>query len=202
MSDVVEEGKKYLSSLAQNGSKLISGTVSITTSFLTNFSLIPLYVFLLLFYRDFLLKFLFKVFKKVSSNRVKMVVDKIKEVIQSYMSGLLLVIFIVGTLNTLALFLLGIDHAMFFGFFAALLVLIPYIGIAIGALLPIMMALITKDSAWYAVGVAASFGLIQFLEGNFITPYIVGGKVSLNALVAIISLLLFGSLWGISGLIL
>lgn len=202
MSDVLQEGKKYVSSLVQNGSKLITGTLSITSSFLTNFSLIPLYVFLMLFYRDFFLEFLFRAFKNVSNHRVKVVVDKIKSVIQSYMSGLLLVIVIVGALNTICLLALGIDHAVFFGFFAAVLVLIPYIGVAIGAILPILMALITKDSAWYAVGVAASFGVVQFLEGNFITPYIVGGKISLNAFIAIISLLLFGSLWGLPGLIL
>lgn len=202
MSDVLEEGKKYVSSFVQNGSKLISGTLSVTTSFLTTFSLIPLYVFLMLFYRDFFLAFLFKAFKSVSNHRVKVVVDKIKNVVQSYMSGLLLVILIVGTLNTISLLILGIDHAVFFGFFAAVLVLVPYIGVAVGSILPILMALITKDSGWYAVGVAASFGVIQFLEGNFITPYIVGGKISLNAFIAIISLLLFGSLWGISGLIL
>lgn len=202
MSDILEEGKKYVSSFVENGSKIITGTLSVTTSFLTNFSLIPLYVFLMLFYRDFFLEFLFRAFKKVSNHRVKVVVNKIKSVIQSYMSGLLLVILIVGTLNTICLLILGIDHAVFFGFFAAVLVLIPYIGVAIGAILPILMALITKDSAWYAFGVAASFGIVQFLEGNFITPYIVGGKISLNAFVAIISLLLFGSLWGVSGLIL
>jgi len=115
---------------------------------------------------------------------------------------LLLVILIVGTLNTISLLLLSIQNAFFFGFFAAVLVLVPYIGVAIGSILPIILALITKDSAWYAIGVALSFGVIQFLEGNFITPYIVGSKVSINSFVAIVALILFGNLWGIGGLVL
>lgn len=201
-TELLAEGQKYLSEIVQNSSKLIGGTLSTTTTFLTNFSLIPLYVFLMLLYRDFLQRFLFKLFKGGNDEKIRVIVTKTKDVVQNYMSGLMLVILIVGTLNTLSLLLLGIDNALFFGFFAAFLVLIPYIGVAIGSLLPIVMALITKDSAWYAFGVAASFGVIQFLEGNFITPFIVGSKVSINSLVAIISLILFGTLWGIPGLIL
>ena len=52
----------------------------------------------------------------------------------------------------------------------------------------------------YAVGVAGVFIFVQFLEGNFITPQIVGSKISINGLVAIIALLLGSALWGISGM--
>lgn len=201
-TELLSEGRKYLSGIVQNGSQLIGGTLSMTTTFLTNFSLIPLYVFLMLLYRDFFQDFLFKAFEKVEEDIIQTIIEKIKNVIQNYMTGLLLVILIIGTLNTLSLLILGISNAFFFGFFAAFLVLIPYIGVAIGSLLPIIMALITKDSAWYAFGVAASFGVIQFLEGNLITPYVVGSKVSINSFIAIVSLILFGTLWGITGLIL
>ena len=107
---------------------------------------------------------------------------------------------IVGTLNTISLFLLGIEGAIFFGFLAAILLVIPYIGILIGSLLPIVVALATKDSPMYAVGVAASFFAVQMLEGNFITPNIVGSKISINPLAAILGLLMGASLWGIAGM--
>jgi predicted PurR-regulated permease PerM len=64
------------------------------------------------------------------------------------------------------------------------------------------MALITKDSAWYALGVIIVFTVVQFLEGNFITPRITGSKVSINALAAIIALLIGGKILGIAGMIL
>lgn len=190
-----------MSGIFENASGIVSGTLSSTTGFLSNLALVPLYIFLLLYYRDFFRRFLYKA-SKITDERIDTILCKIKNVTLSYMVGLLLVIGIVGTLNTVSLWILGIDHALFFGFFAAALVLIPYIGVAIGSLLPIMMALITKDSAWYAFGVAASFGTIQFLEGNFITPYIVGSQVSINPFAAIVALILFGSLWGIGGLVL
>src|SRR6185312_9322340 len=75
-------------------------------------------------------------------------------------------------------------------------------GILIGSALPIVVALVTKDSYWYAVGVMGVFLFVHILEGNVITPYVVGSKVSINPLAAVFSLLLFGKLWGLSGLIL
>jgi predicted PurR-regulated permease PerM len=193
--------KDNMSSIFENTSGVVSGTLSTTTGLLSNLALVPLYVFLLLYYRDFFREFFHRAIN-IKDGRTDDILGRIKKVVLSYMTGLVLVIAIVGTLNTLSLWLLSIDHAIFFGFFAAVLVLVPYIGIAIGSLLPIMMALITKDSAWYAFGVAASFGTIQFLEGNFITPYVVGSQVSINPFAAIVALILFGNMWGIGGLVL
>ncbi len=196
------EGKKYLTEFLKNNSSILGNTLSTTTGLLGNLTLIPLYIFLLLLYRDFIKAFFYKAFKSESTHRVNIVLKKIKMVVIDYMVGLVMVIALIGVLNTVGLYLLGIEHAVFFGFLASFLVLIPYIGIAIGSLLPIVFALITKDSPLYAVGVASLFFSIQFLEGNFITPYIVGTKVSINSMAAIIALIVFGSLWGIGGLVL
>jgi len=196
------EGQKYLISTLKDNSSVFSAALTGTTGFLANFSLMPLYIFLMLMYRDFFHVFMYKLFASVSNPRLDVVIGKIKEIILDYMVGLLLVIAIVGSLNTLSLWILDIDHALFLGFLAGALVLIPYIGIAIGAVLPIFVALLTKDSYLYAVGVAGAFAIVQILEGNFITPFIVGTKVSINSMVAIVSLILFGNLWGMAGLVL
>jgi predicted PurR-regulated permease PerM len=201
-NQLVAESQKYMTEVLKNSTKLIGQTLSTTSGFLINLSLLPLYIFLFLLYRDFLKTFVYKLMRDSSKHTISNTINKINGVVRSYIVGLLLVILIVGILNTAALYFLEIEHALFFGFFASFLVLIPYIGIAIGSALPILVALITKDSYWYSAGVAASFFVIQFLEGNFITPIIVGNKVSINSLAAIIALLLFGNLWGISGLVL
>ncbi len=201
-SKVIKEGQKSMSDILKNGSSIVSNVLGSMGNFLINLSLMPLYIFLFLLYRDFLKKFIYKLFNTTLKQKLDSTIDKMVDVMGHYVSGLLKVILIVGILNTAALLLLGIDHAVFFGFFASFLVLIPYIGIALGAILPILVALLTKDSYWYAAGVAGAFYGIQFLEGNFITPYIVGNKISINPLVAIVSLLLFGMLWGIAGLVL
>ena len=164
--------------------------------------LVPLFSFFLLYYRVFFREFFFKAFHSTPQETVHKTLNKIYDVVQSYLLGLITVMGIVAILNTVGLWVMGIQYAWFFGTLASLLMLLPYIGIAIGSILPALFALATKDSYWYAVGVIAWFQVVQFLEGNLITPNIVGGKVSINPLMAIISILLGGMLFGLAGLIL
>lgn len=196
------ELQKFGLEALKNSGTYISNFLSGTSSILANASLVPIYVFFFLFYRDFLRTFLHKLFKITKKTKINQIMSKIHEVIQSYLLGLLLVILIVAVLNSIGLIILGIDYAVFFGTFAAFLLLVPYIGITIGSLLPIIIALLTKDNPLYAVGVLGLFLAVQALESNFITPYIVGSKVSINSFAAIIALLLGGQLWGMAGLVL
>ena len=196
----ISQLRKYGTGMLSSGGTFFTTALSTTGSVLGNLSLIPIYMFFFLYYRDFFKMFFYKVFKNVSRRRVDAVLTKIYEVVHSYLTGLITVTLIVGTLNTIGLLVLGIDYAVFFGFLAAALLVIPFVGILIGSILPIIIALITKDSPMYAVGVAGVFIFVQFLEGNFITPQIVGSKVSINGLVAIIALLLGSALWGLAGM--
>ena len=192
-----EQGNKSL----ENAGSIVSSTFGSLGNMLAGAVLVPLYCFFMLYYRDFFREFFFKAFKSAPQQKVNEVLNKIYEVVQSYLIGLVSVMGIVAILNTAGLMLMGIEYAWFFGSLASLLMLLPYIGIAIGSILPALFALATKDSAWYAVGVVAWFQVVQFLEGNIITPNIVGSKVSINPLMAIISILLGGTLFGLAGLI-
>ncbi|WP_236976221.1 AI-2E family transporter [Membranihabitans maritimus] len=195
--------------LKKESQNMISSATSYLTSFfgsagstLANFVLMPLYIYFILYFRDFFVEFFYRAFDHIESDKVHRVLVRIYYVIQSYIVGLVTVMAIVAVLNTLGLLILGIEYAWFFGILAALLLLIPYIGIAIGSILPALFALATMDNGWYALGVIIWFQIVQFFEGNFITPNIVGGKVSINPMAAIISLLLGGMLFGLMGLIL
>lgn len=172
-------------------------------SVISDFLFTPLYMFFLLLYRNFFISFLYKATERVSSKKnMRFIMTEIYKVQQNYLVGLFSVMVIVGILNSIGLLVLGIDFPFFFGFLCALLLLIPYVGIIVGSLVPALIALATKDSYWYAFGVIAIFSLIQFIEGNFITPKITGSKVSLNAFVSILVIILFSMLWGIPGMIL
>jgi len=186
----------YLSFISSTGPSILLSA----TSMLAEMTLIPLYMFFMLYYRTFFIEVLYRFSGDKERPRLNRILYKIYDVVHNYLSGIFIVMVIVGTLNTLSLLLLGIPYAIFFGFFAAFLLLIPYFGILLGSLLPIIMALITKDSAMYGVGVAVAFSFIQFLEGNFITPYVVGSKISVNPLMSIIALLLGAVIWGIPGM--
>jgi predicted PurR-regulated permease PerM len=190
--------------MAKEGAKAVSGYVGgfllSTTNTISTMIQIPIYLFLLLIYREKFKQF----FLSLIPNKNEELAWKkdIDNVIQGYISGLLLVTLIVAVLNTIGLLVLGVDHAIFFGILSGVLTIIPYVGIFIGALFPFLMALITKDSIWYGIGVIIVFTVVQFLEGNFITPRITGSKVSINALAAIIALLIGGKILGIAGMIL
>ncbi len=180
----------------------ITSVFSSASSFVGDMLMVPLYMFFILFYRTFLIEFVYRAFPTISHERMNAVLGGLYDVVQNYLRGLLLVMFIVGLLNSIGLLILGVDNAVFFGFLAASLMLIPYIGIFIGSLLPALVALVTKDSYWYAVGVIGIFAFVQFLESNFITPKITGSKMSMNAFISIVSLFVFGILWGTIGLVL
>jgi predicted PurR-regulated permease PerM len=130
------------------------------------------------------------------------IVENVQKLVQNYLLGLITVIMIIGIFNTIGLLLLGIDHAIFFAFLTAFLTVIPYIGISIGALLTAIYAFLTKDTPLPALGVVLVLLFIQFLESNFITPRIVGRRVSVNPFVAIVVLLIGQQIWGVAGMIL
>jgi len=164
--------------------------------------LIPIYVFLFLWYKDHLMAFCFRVFGRSDSPKVTEVMDETELALQGYLIGLMIEMAIVAVLNTTALLLLGVDYAILFGVLAAVLNLIPYVGIFIGSVLPTIMALMMKDSPWYAVGVVGAFSVIQFLDNNVIVPRIVASRVSINALMSVIVVIAGGMVWGLSGMFL
>ncbi len=183
-----------LTTLGSYASDLFSATTNVISLLIQ----IPIYIFLFLIYRDRFNAF----FMSLLSDQQEVVWKKeVEKVVQGYISGLMLVTLIIAALNSIGLLMLGIKHAIFFGILSGLLTIIPYIGIFIGAALPMVMALLTKDSLWYPAGVVIIFSFVQFLEGNFITPRITGSKVSINALAAIIALLIGGKILGLAGMI-
>ncbi|MBS4013400.1 MAG: AI-2E family transporter [Bacteroidetes bacterium] len=195
MKDVVFE---YIT---ENMSSLTRGKMA-TASTLTMLFIIPVYIYLFLYYRHFLISFLLKAFGENNHDRVNNAVHKIRQVIKNYVKGMFLVIIILAILNTATLYAFGIKHALLFGVFAAMLNVIPFLGPILGSALPIVYALLTKDSLWYPVGILISFYVIQLFESNLFTPKIVGGKVSMNPLMTIFALFIGNFIWGLAGMIL
>lgn len=187
--------------IEQSG-KYVTGMVNTTTNLFTTLGLMPIFIFFMLYYKEMYQTFLNKIIERRSNSQVDAVVDEVQEVTYNYLVGLLTVIFILAVLNTIGLLIVGIDHAIFFGIFAAFLAIIPFIGIIIGSLPPLLYALFLTDSLLFPLGVILVFVIVQFLEGNFITPRIIGSKVSINPFIAMIALIIGGQLWGISGMIL
>ncbi|RZS98519.1 AI-2E family transporter [Cecembia calidifontis] len=191
----------YLISLLQDNSKSVADFIFGTLGSLTSFVLLIVFIFFFLLYRDHLTVFISHVFKHHEPENVKREIKNLRKVIQKYIIGVMKVMAILAVMNTAVLFGLGIKHAVFFGVFAGILNIIPFLGPFLGAILPTIFAFLTKDSLWYPLGVVISFQLIQLIESNFLTPKIVGSNVNLNAFVTFVGLMVGAAIWGIAGMI-
>lgn len=194
--------KQNVNQSLEHSGAMIKSTLLGAASTFTFLALIPIYIFFFLFYREKYKKFIFRITPDDKMKRVNQVIENIQELVQSYLSGVLIVIAILAVLNSIALLIIGIPYAIVLGILAALLNIIPYVGVLIGSIIAATIAFLTKDSIWYTVAVIASMSFIQFLENNFITPGITGSKVSINPLTAIIALIIGGTIWGVPGMIL
>ncbi|MGV3611083.1 MAG: AI-2E family transporter [Fluviicola sp.] len=173
------------------------------TGALVNFILVPLYLFLFLFYRELLLGFLMKLVPQKSAERMQIVVNDIKVIIRMYILGLLLEIAIVAALTTLGLWIIGVKYALFLGLVVALLNLIPYVGILIANALSCLISLSNNPDIQQSVlGVIAIIGVVQLIDNNILLPRIVGSKVRINALASILCVIVGGSLAGVPGMFL
>lgn len=163
--------------------------------------LIPVFVFMILFYQPLLIEFFRRVFGKSNRSKVSEMINLIKSLIQHYLIGLLLQVAIISALYSIGLLILGIKYAIIIGIMGAFLNLIPYLGSIIAASISMIIAILTKSSPWFALLVLVLYIVIQFIDNNFIVPKIIGSKVKLNALASIIAVVAFATLWGIQGML-
>ena len=184
------------------GMSIITNTLGTVLGLLSVLVLMPIYIFLLLFYKPLILNFLFQVFSEKHSLQVAEILGQTKSAIQSFMVGLLIETTIVCTLNSVALLLIGVPNAIVIGVIGGLLNILPYIGGIIAIALPVLMSLITTNSFSPILAIVASYIIIQFIDNNFLVPRIVSSKVQINALVSIVIVLLGNLLWGIPGMFL
>lgn len=190
--------------IRQNTSTLTSGLAGAASAATTTL-LIPIFMFFMLLYRDFLKEFFLRISfssDDIESEATVHIIEKAKTVVQSYLSGIFAVIFILAVLYSTMLSIIGVEHAVFFGTFAAMLNVIPYVGPLFGAVLPVLYSVFTMDSLIIPLIIIAGFYVIQLMEGNLLTPIIVGNKVSINAFAAIILLFVGAQIWGVVGMIL
>ena len=201
-----QEQNEYLNSqaekLKESGTGYISHTFLSITEAIMLLVLMPIYTFLLLYYRELIRRFLFAVFKPEYGNGVKNVLAESQIMVRSYMLGLLIEMGIVAAANSIGLLLLGIKYAIFFGVLAAVLNLIPYIGMFTATLFTVLTTLSTTSSTSDLVWIVIIFYSIHIVDVNFLMPRIVASRLRINALISILGVVIGGALTGISGLFL
>jgi predicted PurR-regulated permease PerM len=184
------------------GNGNIIGNAAITVShFFTLLLLVPVYIFLILYYKMLLLTFISRLFPRDLHGTVVVVLSEIRVLVQHYLVGLLIEMGIVSGLTSIGLTIVGVGPAILFGIITGFLNTIPYVGVMISNITFVLIALLTK-SPTAAVIVFCIYVVVQFIDNNIVVPRIVGAKVQINALATIIVVLVGGELCGVAGMVL
>lgn len=181
---------------------IVDSLFSAASSVLFMFFLAPVYTVLFLYHRATFTNFMIIVLGRSNEIKIRTVLQEVIFTYARFIKGMILVYIMVGVLNSIGLFALGIQNAILFGMLTAVMTIIPYIGIILSSLLPITIAYITKDSIWYSVGVILVFAVVQYLEANVIFPKIVGKQLNLSTWATLVAIIVGGIIWDVAGMIL
>jgi predicted PurR-regulated permease PerM len=202
-ADIAEKAnEEYVISLLSENTGTITNFALGAAGSLSSVLLVIVFMFFLLLYRDHFVKVMLNIYQNHDQELVRSRIINLRKLLITYIVGVVKVMGILAILNLIAFTSLGIKHAVFFAVVGAILNIIPYVGPFMGALLPMIYSFLTKDSLFYPLAVIICFQIIQFIEGNILTPKIVGGNVNLNPFITILGLLVGASIWGIAGMIL
>ncbi|WKN43256.1 AI-2E family transporter [Tunicatimonas pelagia] len=174
--------------------------VLVATSLITILFL-SVFVVLFLMYRKDIRDFGVYLFEENGSSMRRLLL-KIEKVVRNYLVGIFQVILILAVCNSIALWILGVPNALFFGIFSALLNVVPFIGPMVGSIIPAMFTVVINNSALAGVWVILYFTVIQTIESYLITPSIVGNKVRINPMFTLLAIFIGNLIWGIPGMIL
>lgn len=201
-------GIKNLPTLSQfmasvNIGPIVANFAGALTGILGDLALIMVYIGFLLFEQKTFATKLEKMFPDTSKRKqIQEVIDNIQLQIQTYIRIKTLVSVFTGIVAYVVLTLVGVDFASFWAFAIFLLNYIPIIGSAVATIFPALLTLIQFDTFTPFLVVGIGLTSTQFLIGNVIEPKLMGSSLNLSPLVVVLSLVLWGSLWGIPGMFL
>jgi predicted PurR-regulated permease PerM len=150
--------------------------------------------------------FLAKVIKLMPTlsdkKRAVAIAYEIESQVSKYLFTVTIINCCLGAAVGLAIALLGLPNPAMWGAMVAVLNFIPYLGALTGIVCMTLGAILSFDSFGYALLFPASYLLLASLEGNFITPMVMGRSLTLNPVLVLLSLMFWGWMWGIVGVIL
>ncbi len=181
---------------------VLKGAVGSLSGIVIFIGLLPIYIYLIMLYRNLFLKFVLMCFKQDEHQNVEEGIRQTEQMVKSYLVGLLIQIAYIIILLGGILWLFGIQNALLIGIIFAFLNLIPYLGALIGNILGVLLTLASSDSIADVLIVLGAITFVQLLDNNILMPRIVGSQVKINPLVSILGIIIAGSMAGISGMFL
>lgn len=199
VGDFVTQGAGWLAAFLRS---LWSGGQSIV-SVIALLVVTPVVAFYLLVDWDHMVEAVDSWLPRAHRDTIRMLFGEINDAIAGFIRGQTAVCLILGTFYAIGLSIIGLNFGVLIGLSAGLLSFIPYVGSLTGLLLSVGVAIVQFWPDWWMV--AATFGVFsvgQFIEGNILSPKLVGASVGLHPVWLMFALLAFGSLFGFVGLLL
>jgi predicted PurR-regulated permease PerM len=160
-----------------------------------------IFTFFMLQYRKLLMRFVIELFDETHNNRVQNVISRIRKLINNYVVGLLIEMSVIAILIFTSLMIIGVKYALLISIMAAVLNIIPYLGIYFCMFLAMVITAATSSTG-HVVAVGVVFLVTHFTDANIILPHVVGGKMKMNPFITILVVLIGHLVWGIPGMFL
>jgi predicted PurR-regulated permease PerM len=164
--------------------------------------MVILLYFLLAYDGVFLTKLIKAIPRLADKKRAVSIVREIEMQISRYLLTITLINIGLGVAVGTTVYFLGLRNPIMWGVLVATLNFVPYLGALTGIICMTLGAVLSFDSPGYAMVFPASYLVIALLEGNFVTPLVLGRSLTLNPVMILIALIFWGWMWGISGMIL
>ncbi len=202
----IGEQKKYIDNVTKdsvkNGNATIGSALISITDLLLDCTIIPIYTFLFLIYKEHFILFLAKLINKENHAALQDILSQIKVSINNYIVGLLLEMTTVAILTSLGLWIIGVKYFILLGLITGILNLIPYIGIFIAGIITVLASLTGTGETSIILGILIVNIIVQFIDNNLLVPLIINSKVEINAFVSIMGIIVGGAAAGIAGMFL
>ncbi len=199
-----KEANELVDSAAENGraSKVVTIILAGLTDVFTNSVLTIVYVFLFLYFRTHLKKFVLMLVPEEKKSNANIIIKDSINVANAYISGLAKMIACLWVMYGVGFSIVGIKNPIMFALICGTLEIIPFVGNLAGTLLVIIMVLVQDGgNTGMIIGVVGVYAVVQFVQTYILEPLVVGTEVNLNPLFTIIGLVLGEILWGIPGMI-
>ena len=171
-------------------------------SIFTGFILTMVYIFLLLYYRSHLKKFILKLYPVAQREEAAQLIYSATNVSQQYLLGLSKMIGCLWIMYSIGFSVVGVENAIFFAVLCGLLEIVPFVGNITGTTITLLVAAVNGGNFAMLAGVVVTYGIVQFIQGWVLEPLIVGPQVKINPFSTIIALIIGELIWGIPGVVL
>lgn len=208
INTLIESAKAQLSNVNASQLQKLFGTVTDTvlqgyslTLTIVNLTLLPFFVFYLS--RDYHLfhQVLAGFLEPEQRSKVSKIGNEILGHVYAFFKGQLLVALLLALLYSIGLSIVGLPFAIAVGTIAGLLNIVPYLGLGLGLIISVILTAVSDPTLMQFVWVGLVFAIVQFIEGTFVTPKVVGESVGIHPLGVMLALIVGGSLLGLIGLI-